>query len=154
MITASARKRGAVFFLEKPLVSRLPFEVEQPPSIGQNSRSSTSPSPPAKRLKEERAGGVDAGRDEGLAEHLNGYVKTSTATKEIGEMQEVYHREGVEFDAVRGCGWEVGRKSRGSGGSMEGKPSCCAGEGEQASSAATATAVVAAAPTECSGGLE
>jgi len=30
MISTSTRKRGASFLLEKPLVSRLPFEVEQP----------------------------------------------------------------------------------------------------------------------------
>lgn len=163
MIATSTRKRGAVYLLEKPLVSRLPFEVEQPPSICHRS-SSTSLSPAPKRLKEEAPATTlavaGADRDEGLDQHLNGDLNAATAASETSDMQEAYHKEEIESAEVelgteRGW-WESGRRSRSTGGTaQERKGIACAGEEHQADLAAapTPTAVLATAAADCSGGL-
>lgn len=92
MISTSTRKRGASFLLEKPLVSRLPFEVEQPLPLPDVDSSSGFPTPKRPCLSPT----IDQELDQEL-----------DATSETSEMQEMMGTEevevaGVEFEE-RGC---------------------------------------------------
>lgn len=109
-MATSTRKRGATFLLEKPLVSRLPFEVEQPFS---------STFPPPKRIK-------PAGKST-LDRQGRPYADVDVES-ETGEMQEIFHREevdavDVEVGAERACwlsrGSSTSRDKRSGGGENE-----------------------------------
>lgn len=99
-MATSMRKRGATFLLEKPLVSRLPFEVEQP--------FSTSTFPRPKRVKPTTSSPSPSWRP------------ATDAQSETSEMQEVYQREEVaaadvevEVDGEKGCWLAEARDNRG-----------------------------------------
>ena len=100
MIATSARKRGAKFLLEKPLVSRLPFEVEQPLPIP----NAQSGFPAPKRLCVQDASAAE------LDEELDGHPNLPDEG-ETSDMHEVFGTEesnaaDVEF-SERGC-WLAG----------------------------------------------
>lgn len=95
----ATRKRAAGFLLEKPLVSRLPFEVEQPPSIAADA--------PHKRPKLE-AGEVDDGP--------SAIPLSETRQTQWCDHQGLYDNScrqetdavGVDIDSNRGCWLETG----------------------------------------------
>lgn len=125
-MATSARKRGATFLLEKPLASRLPFEVEQPLS---------RTFPPPKRIKP--AGTSPPWRDFNLDKH----PYSSDIQSVTSEMQEIEGREegDVETSAQRGCWLAGGRGKQSGGGDREGGgegASSCVGVQEPASIAA------------------
>lgn len=107
-MATSTRKRGATFLLEKPLVSRLPFEVEQP-------FSSTFPPPKRQKPAVTSWWGDDTLDKDPCTDHAD-------VQSEINEMQEVREREEVaaadvevEVDGEKGC-WLAGARNKGSSG--------------------------------------
>ena len=116
------RKRGATFLLEKSLVSRLPFEVEQPLS---------STFPPPKRIKPATS---SPRRDDNSDERLE---PCADAQSERPEMQEVCQNEDAAAASVevgvarekgcRGCWWAEARDKRSEHEEAEGKEPAPAG---------------------------